>query len=146
VGVGDPLGWWAAFPTKDSLFGRLPMFLLYSFARLRIARYLIGWIFSRMSFLIPVERLYETDTLLAFYHPHPSYLIHILLVPKKAIASLMELDPSDKVFLADVFSTTQKLVEELDLVEPGFRLLVNGGEYQDVPQLHFHLVSGELRA
>ena len=99
-----------------------------------------------MSFAIPVKRLHETDTLLAFYHPRPSYAVHILLVPKKAIANLMDLKPTDQALLTDIFCTTQKLVEELGLAETGYRLLVNGGEYQDVPQLHFHLVSGEISA
>jgi histidine triad (HIT) family protein len=116
---------------------------LHSLARSNIARCLIGWIFARMNFAIPVKRLHETDTLLAFYHPRPSYAVHILLVPKKAIANLMELEPADHVFLAEVFYTTQKLVKELELVETGYRLLVNGGEYQDVPQLHFHLIAGD---
>lgn len=53
---------------------------------------LIGWIFAHMSFAIPVQRLRETKTLMAFYHPKPAYAFHVLLVPKKAVASLMELD------------------------------------------------------
>ena len=112
------------------------------FARSKFARFLLGWIFAHMSFLIPVKRLYETETMLAFYHPQPSYAVHILLVPKKAVANLMELDPSDDIFLADLYRITQKLVSEMNLAEVGYRLLVNGGEYQDVPQLHFHLISG----
>ena len=68
--------------------------------------------------------------------------MHILLVPKKAIHSLSDLGPEDTIFLVEVFQITQKLVKELDLAVPGYRLIVNGGEYQDVPQLHFHLVAG----
>jgi histidine triad (HIT) family protein len=100
---------------------------------------LLGWIFAHMSFAIPVQRLRETQTLMAFHHPKPSYPFHVLLVPKRAIASLKELDPKDSVFLADLYSTVQSLVEEFQL--SAYRLIVNGGEYQDFPQLHFHLVS-----
>jgi histidine triad (HIT) family protein len=100
---------------------------------------LIGWIFARMSFAIPVKRLRETKTLLAFHHPKPSYPFHILLVPKKAVISLKELDPTETAFLTDLYSTVQSLVEEFHLT--AYRLIVNGGEYQDFPQLHFHLVS-----
>jgi histidine triad (HIT) family protein len=102
-------------------------------------RYLIGWMFEYMSFAIPVKRLRETETLMAFYHPNPSYRFHILLVPKKAVASLKELDPTDATFLTDLYSTVQNLVNEFQL--PAYRLILNGGEYQDFPQLHFHLVS-----
>lgn len=99
----------------------------------------IGWIFAHMSFAIPMDRLRETETLLAFHHPKPSYLFHVLLVPKKAVASLEELDSSDSVFLSDLYATVQSLVDEFRL--PAYRLIVNGGAYQDFPQLHFHLIS-----
>lgn len=92
-----------------------------------------------MSFAIPMDRLRETETLLAFHHPKPSYPFHVLLVPKKAVASLEELDSSDSVFLSDLYATVQSLVDEFRL--PAYRLIVNGGAYQDFPQLHFHLIS-----
>ena len=100
---------------------------------------LIGWMFAHMNFVIPVKRLRETETLVAFYHPKPAYPFHILLVPKKAVASLREFDPTDAAFLFDLYSTVQNLVNEFQL--PAYRLIVNGGEYQDFPQLHFHLIS-----
>jgi histidine triad (HIT) family protein len=99
----------------------------------------IGWIFAHMSFVIPVKRLRETETLLAFYHPKPAYTFHVLLVPRKAVASLKELDATDTSFLIDLYSTVQNLVDEFQL--PAYRLIVNGGEVQDFPQLHFHLIS-----
>ena len=92
-----------------------------------------------MNFAIPVKRLYETETLLAFHHPKPSYPFHVLLVPKKAVVSLAELSATHSAFLTDLFSTVPILVDEFQL--PAYRLIVNGGEYQDFPQLHFHLIS-----
>ena len=92
-----------------------------------------------MSFVIPVKRLRETKTLLAFYHPKPAYQFHVLLVPKKSVASLKEFDSKDSVFLIDLYSTVQSLVDEFQLT--AYRLIVNGGEYQYFPQLHFHLIS-----
>jgi histidine triad (HIT) family protein len=95
--------------------------------------------FEHISFAIPVKRLRETESLMAFHHPKPVYPFHVLLVPKKAIVSLQELDTTDTTFLSDVYSTVQQLVDEFQL--PAYRLILNGGEYQDFPQLHFHLVS-----
>ena len=100
---------------------------------------LIGWIFTYMSFLIPVARLRETSSLIAFHHPSPSHKFHVLIVPKREVASLAQLDPADTVFLTDLFSTVQSLVDEFHLQT--YRLIVNGGEYQDFPHLHFHLIS-----
>ena len=105
---------------------------------LRVRR-LIGWVFEYMSFAIPVKRLRETETLMAFYHPKPAYAFHVLLVPKKSVESLKQLDATDSTFLTDLYSTVQSLVEEYHL--SAYRLIVNGGGYQDFPQLHFHLVS-----
>jgi len=106
-------------------------------------RKLVGWMFAHMSFAIPARRLRETDTLLAFHHPKPAYPFHVLLVPKQAVSNLMELDPSS-TFLTDLFATVQSLVTEFKL--PAYRLIVNGGGYQDFPHLHFHLISESSKA
>jgi histidine triad (HIT) family protein len=102
---------------------------------------LIGWVLAHMSFAIPVQRLRETETLLAFYHPSPSYPVHILIVPKRAAASLLDLGPQDGAFLSDLVAVTQSLVRELGLEEKGYRLIANGGANQDVQLLHFHLIA-----
>jgi histidine triad (HIT) family protein len=97
-----------------------------------------------MSFAIPVSRLRETDNLLAFYHPKPAYPYHVILVPKKLISTLADLNPTtDADFLKDLYSTVNSLVKEFNL--SAYRLIVNGGEYQDFPHLHFHLVSSEVK-
>ena len=104
--------------------------------------FLLAWILTHMSFVLPVEHLYETTSLLAFWHPSPAYPLHVLLVPKKPISSLAGLDPrADSDFLVDLYATVQKLVKQFNLGEAGYRLIVNGGQYQDFPYLHFHLIS-----
>ncbi len=110
-------------------------------ARSPLARFALGFIFAHMSFAIPVQRLRETTTLIAFRHPQPSYPVHILLIPKRARASLASLTPADTDFMADLFATVTSLVAELDLEVSGYRLIANGGAYQAVAQLHFHLIS-----
>ncbi len=93
-----------------------------------------------MSFLIPVNRLHETELTLAFHHPKPVYPTHILIVPKKKIHSLLTLAEEDMPVIQDIFATTKILVNRLKLEENGFRLIVNGGSYQDVAQIHWHLI------
>jgi diadenosine tetraphosphate (Ap4A) HIT family hydrolase len=61
-------------------------------------------------------------------------------VPKKAVASFLDLEPGS-AFLTELTAAVQSLVEEFQL--PAYRLIVNGGKYQDFPQLHFHLVSDD---
>ena len=118
---------------------------MLNIARTPLGRIITGWLFTYMSFALPVKRLRETKNLLAFYNPQPSYPVHVLIVPKKAVASLTELDTTDQDFLIDLFQCVQDLVRELGLEETGYRLIVNGGQYQDVAQLHFHLISGQPR-
>ena len=114
---------------------------IYTLANTTLGRFLIKIIFSTMSFMIPTKRVRETETLIAFHHPKPSYPVHILLMPKLELPNFQALDANHAAFLADVVSTAQSLVEELNLAEKGYRLIVNGGEYQDFPHFHFHLVS-----
>jgi histidine triad (HIT) family protein len=114
---------------------------LFALARTRPAGFFIREVIKHMSFVIPLKRLRETDTLLAFHHPSPSYKVHILLMPKQAYRSLMEIPPEDSGFQHDLFCVVQSLVRELGLEESGFRLIANGGAYQEVPILHFHLIS-----
>jgi histidine triad (HIT) family protein len=116
---------------------------LFRMARSRAGGALIRLGFTRMSFAIPVQRLHETSTLLAFHHPSPVYPVHILVVPKRAYRSLLEVPAGDCALLADLLETVQALVRSLGLEAGGYRLIANGGAYQDVPLLHFHLVAGE---
>jgi len=117
------------------------MRLAFCLARSPLGWLGLGWIFAHMSFALPVHRLRETRTLIAFHHPRPGYPLHILLVPKRALASLAELTPADLDFTADLFETVKSLVAEFGLEQAGYRLIVNGGAYQDVAQLHFHLIA-----
>jgi histidine triad (HIT) family protein len=117
------------------------MRMLRRFARTRLAGKLIAWILAHMSFLIPAQRLRETATLVAFYHPQPSYPVHILIVPKRAIGGLAEITPADHPFLLDLFICVRELVQELHLDRQGYRLIANGGGFQEIAQLHFHLIT-----
>jgi histidine triad (HIT) family protein len=110
-------------------------------ARSKLGGRVVHWTFVHMAFAVPVERLRETETLLAFYHPQPSYALHILLVSKRPFSSLMDVPPGDGEFVYDLFEMVQSLVRELDLEQRGYRLIANGGTYQEVPHLHFHLVA-----
>lgn len=113
--------------------------LLFRLARSPLAKLVIGWIFRFMSWAIPVERILETNSLMAFHHPAPSYKLHILIVPKHNYANLSQVPDSD--FQRDLFVAVAQLVEKFSLEQNGYRLICNGGKYQDVPLLHFHLIS-----
>jgi histidine triad (HIT) family protein len=99
------------------------------------------WVLNHAPFAISIKRLRETDSLLAFFHPKSAYPFHVVLMPKKAIRAFSDLEPASP-FLADLVAAAQSLVAENHLTS--YRLIVNGGEAQEFPHLHFHLVSGIL--
>jgi histidine triad (HIT) family protein len=115
--------------------------LAFRLAHTRLGQHITVLLFTKMDLLIPVQRLRDTPNLLAFYHPRPAYPLHILIVPKRELAGLQDLSSEDQALLLDVFQTVQSLVAEFDLDKAGYRLIVNGGKNQDIPILHFHLIS-----
>jgi diadenosine tetraphosphate (Ap4A) HIT family hydrolase len=112
-------------------------------ARSKLFGNLVSWTFTHMHRIIPGKRLYETEYLMAIGHPKPSYAVHVLLVPKKPYPSYLAIPPEElNDFMQELHRAVAVLVESLGLQDRGYRLIVNGGAYQDVPHLHFHLVSG----
>ncbi len=114
--------------------------ILFRLGGSSIGRKLVGWVFANLSFLLPVEPLYPSDLVLAFRHPNPSYAVHILLIPRKNLLDLDEISVQDAGMLIEIFQIAQKLAHQLGLSDTGYRLILNGGAYQNVPQLHFHLI------
>jgi histidine triad (HIT) family protein len=113
----------------------------FKLARSHFGQRVIVLVFTKMDFLLPVQRLRDTPNLLAFHHPQPSYPLHILIVPKRSLAGLQDLSPEDQGLLFEIFQTVQSLVSEFNLEATGYRVVVNGGKVQDIPLLHFHLIS-----
>jgi histidine triad (HIT) family protein len=116
-------------------------YLLFSFARTGLGGWLLPLVFANFSFLIPSKKLIETDTLIAFRHPKPTYPLHILIVPKAKHKTLKALPSEDLQFESELFQTVNQLVELFDLTQKGYRLIANGGWNQEIDHLHFHLIS-----
>lgn len=117
--------------------------LLHKIFKTWLGSVILHWIFAYFSFVIPGKKLIENDSLLAFHHPSPSYPLHILIVPRENTGTLLDLPTSDGLFEIELFNAVNLLVKRFDLEKKGYRLIANGGIYQDVKHLHFHLISGE---
>ena len=88
----------------------------------------------------PVEKVFETDNVLAYHHTRPFWETHIVVVPKMHVDSLLTVGEDLLVELLDV----AKKVAAGVLAEKGAaRVLTNLGNYQDSKHLHFHVYSGE---
>lgn len=102
----------------------------------------IGWGFQYGSWLIPVRRLVDTNLVTAFPHPQPSFNNHVLVVPKRAIATFLDLlEQKNQRYLFALLETALALGVEWGWDAYSFG--VNGGAYQDVRQVHFHLYQGQ---
>lgn len=95
---------------------------------------------------IPVECLYEDDGIVAFRDANPQAPVHVLVIPKKHIASLLEISDEDGALLTRMHSVIRRLAKELGIADAGFRTVINtrdnGG--QTVHHLHFHLLGGRF--
>jgi len=118
--------------------------VLFSLSRSALGDFIVGAAFGKFSGLLPVKRIKETDKVIAFWHPRPSWEKHILIVPKKPIKSLLELTAADFEYIDEVYRVASQIVLELGLEEAGYSIICNGGRRQEVHQLHFHLTSGAL--
>lgn len=83
---------------------------LFALAKTWIGGVVLHWIFAYFSFVIPGEKIIETDSLIAFHHPSPSYPLHLLIVPKVKYKSLKYLPSDDHSFEADLFKAVNELV------------------------------------
>jgi histidine triad (HIT) family protein len=115
---------------------------LFALSRVSPVHALVRWAFAHASGVLPVRRIAENDQALAFHHPRPCWPTHALIVPKRSISSLMHLGTKNRGSVTAVFRLAAQVVNTLDLRQGGYMLLVNGGAYQDVGQLHFHLLQG----
>lgn len=93
---------------------------------------------------IPADIVYEDEICMAFKDINPVSPSHILLIPKKTIPSLREVEDEDKQLLGHMLVCCKKIAEELSLSDDGYRVVINAGENasQTVFQLHMHLLGG----
>lgn len=90
----------------------------------------------------PIEKLYESENVLAFHHTKPSYKIHIVITAKKHITDLASFPDQDLPILNEMLRVARDLSKSLDK-DSGIRLITNLGKFQDTPHIHFHLVVGD---
>lgn len=94
---------------------------------------------------IPSSKVYEDDEILAFNDINPAAPIHILVIPKKHIKSLADMENGDEVLVGKIYNVINKIAEEKGFKEAGYRVLVNCGKDagQEVMHLHFHILAGQ---
>jgi histidine triad (HIT) family protein len=93
---------------------------------------------------IPSRQAFSDEAVVAFHDIDPQAPTHILLIPRRHVASLADLTAADAGLLEHLATTAARLARELGLETAGYRLVINCGEAagQTVPHLHLHLLAG----
>ena len=93
---------------------------------------------------VPAKIVYEDDQVLAFRDLNPQAPVHVLIIPKKHISTVLEINPEDNALIGHLFKVASKIAKEKGIAESGFRLLMNtnADAGQTVFHIHLHLLGG----
>jgi histidine triad (HIT) family protein len=93
---------------------------------------------------IPSEEVTSTERTYAFRDINPVAPAHVLIVPREHVESAATVGPGHGELLAEMLVVAQDIARELEIFEPGYRLVLNVGEDSGntVPHLHLHLIGG----
>jgi histidine triad (HIT) family protein len=93
---------------------------------------------------IPAKKLYEDEQVIAFDDLNPQARVHILVIPKRHLVSLDDIQDSDAALLGQLLIVCAKMAREHGIVESGYRVVANTGRGagQTVLHLHWHVLGG----
>ena len=93
---------------------------------------------------IPAKIIYEDSDAVAFEDINPQAPVHVLIIPKKHISTVLEITPEDNALIGHLFQVAAKIAAEKGIAEHGFRLLMNTNSDagQTVFHIHLHLLGG----
>lgn len=94
---------------------------------------------------IPSTKVYENEHVLAFLDITPAAPTHILIIPKKHIATMNDVSREDDLVMAELFAAAREIAKQQGFAESGYRLInnVNADGGQVVYHLHIHLLAGK---
>ena len=93
---------------------------------------------------IPADIVFENDDVLAFRDVNPHAPTHILIIPRKHIATVNDLSVEDELIMGKLFSVAKVIAAEEGVSDDGYRLVINCNEKagQTVFHIHMHLLAG----
>ena len=87
-----------------------------------------------------VEKVFETENVLAYHHTRPFWETHIVVIPKTHVDNLLT---AENELLIELLDVVRKVAADVLNDKGAARVLTNLGQYQDSKHLHFHVNSGE---
>ena len=92
---------------------------------------------------VEIDRVFETENVLAYHHTRPFWETHVVVVPKRHVASVQTILPDNADLLIEIISVVNKVAAEIVTKTGAARVITNLGEYQESKHLHFHVCSGK---
>jgi histidine triad (HIT) family protein len=89
-----------------------------------------------------LEVVHEDDRVLAFHHTKPHWQVHVVVIPKRHIASLTRASVTDEEDISALLKVVQSVARDVEVEEGAAAVLTNLGAYQDSKHLHVHIHSG----
>lgn len=86
---------------------------------------------------------YESENVLAFHHTRKRFPIHVIVIPKKHISSLLTITNDEEPILLELIEVARIIASKVVKENGAARVLTNLGEYQDSKHLHFHINFGD---
>ena len=93
----------------------------------------------------PVVVVKETQAALAFHHTRPFWPVHIVVIPKRHVPSLVDLGDAGEEILVELLAVVREVAADVTVEHGAARVLTNLGDYQDSKHLHFHVTHGAPR-
>lgn len=112
--------------------------LLFHLSRTAPAGVLVRFVFAHAAWAMPLRIVARTRRAVVFRHPQPMCADHLLAVPRRAIRGLPAIDRDDRPWLREVLELA--FAQAGTLPTPAL-VVINAGRWQDVPQLHAHLLA-----
>lgn len=93
---------------------------------------------------IPADIVYESDTVIAFRDINPQAPTHVLIIPRKHIATINDIDDADQAIVGSLFSAAREIARDEGYAESGYRTVMNCNEDagQTVFHIHLHMLGG----
>ena len=92
--------------------------------------------------VVALDVVEETEQVLAYHHTRPYRPVHVVVIPKRHVASLTTLTADDEPLVRDLFAVVQRVAAQVESEHGAAAVLTNLGEYQDSKHLHVHVLSG----
>ncbi|MEE9524545.1 MAG: histidine triad nucleotide-binding protein [Thermodesulfovibrionales bacterium] len=95
---------------------------------------------------IPAKIIYKDDHVIAFEDINPQAPVHVLVIPRKHISTVLEIEDTDKGIPGHLFDVANAIARQKEIEKKGFRLVLNCNEDagQTVFHLHLHLLGGRI--